>query len=534
MLLPEIVVLVIAVWIYVGGVFTQGSRLWSFVAAGGLAVAASHLWRMADRAPGSPLWEPFAVDPFSYSLRWCVLGVGLLFIAMLSHDAARGDSGETYGSLLVLIAGLMLVVAANDLIVLFLGLELVSIPTYVLLYLGRRDRAGNEAVLKYFFLSILSSAVMLYGFSFLYGLTGSLNLAEIHAALGKSVGQLPLAGGDAALAGAAGLGKLAALLIFAALAFKIAAAPMHFYAPDVYEGTSTINAGLLAVAPKIAGIVVLVRLFVATWTGLGGVDAFGWALLLGAALLTMTLGNVLALWQTNVRRMLAYSSIAHSGYMLIGLATALANRGQNGLGARDEGAGATLFYLAMYVVATIGTFAALAYLRRQDAEIETLDDLAGVSRSHPTVAVSLAVFMFSLAGIPPLAGFFGKLSLLFGSIDVYLRGAGEEPGTALASAGPWFLALSIVAAVNAAIAAAYYLRVVAALYFREPRGELRPSGGPGALGVTWLCAVLVVVGGLRSGPLLAQANEAAQAAQHAYDSSTPPAKVTVLASDRRR
>ena len=286
----------------------------------------------------------------------------------------------------------MLVCSANDLVLLFVGLELISIPTYILLFIGRRDKPSGEVTAKYFFLSILSSAILLYGFSFLYGVGESTVISTIAVRVGElSEGNL--------------IATLALVLIFAGLAFKIAAVPFHFYAPDVYQGTSNANAGLLAVVPKVAGVVVLVRLVVAAMPGL---ETTGWQLALAVAVITMTLGNVLALWQHNLRRMLAYSSIAHAGYLLIGLATGLAG---TSAGESTDGVGAMIFYLLLYVVATTGTFAALCFLSRREHEVDSLDELAGLSRTHPLVAALIAIFMFSLAGIPPLAGFLGKFTL---------------------------------------------------------------------------------------------------------------------------
>jgi NADH-quinone oxidoreductase subunit N len=299
------------------------------------------------------------------------------------------------------------------------------------------------------------------------------------------------------------------LLIFVALGFKIAAAPMHFYAPDVYQGTSSAGAGLLAVAPKIAGIVALVRLFPTMWPYFGET---GWWLTLVVAAVTMTIGNVLALWQRNIRRILAYSSIAHAGYMLIGLAVAQGTWSQPADTSQvPDGIAAMLFYLAVYALATTGAFAALAYLARGDREIETLDDLAGLGRSQPGVAAAIALFMFSLAGLPPLAGFFGKLTLFFASLKVYLEPAGGEFQT-----GTAFLILTLIAAVNAAIAAAYYLRVVATLYFRPSTTEIRPDGGRGALVATAICAIAVILAGIRSGPLVEQAKSASAASASAF------------------
>ncbi len=294
------------------------------------------------------------------------------------------------------------------------------------------------------------------------------------------------------------------MLIFAGLGFKLAAVPFHFYAPDVYQGTTNGNAGVLAALPKIAAIVALVRIAV---VAMPGAEAYGWRLALILALVTMTLGNVLALWQDNVRRLLAYSSIAHGGYMLIGLAVAFATVGGAVSVQRLDGVAAAMFYLTVYVVATTGTFAALAYLGRGERQIDGVDELAGLGRTHPMAALALSTFMFSLAGIPPLAGFWGKFTLFSSALAV--DAAGQDPSPLRL----WFLGLAVAGVVNAAIAAAYYLRIVAVMYFRAPLATPRAQGGLGAGLAMLACAVLIVILGVMPDPLLRGANLASESAR---------------------
>jgi NADH-quinone oxidoreductase subunit N len=262
----------------------------------------------------------------------------------------------------------------------------------------------------------------------------------------------------------------------------MAAAPFHFYAPDVYQGTTSINAGILAVVPKLAGLIALIRFTLALPPDQ---FALAWQLLVVLSLVTMTVGNVSALWQTNVRRLLAFSSIAHSGYMLIGVAVALAAARQGD--SASGGVAAALFYVVVYALASFGSFAALAWLGASDRDVNELDELSGLSRSQPLAAAALAVFLFSLAGIPPLAGFWGKLAL-FGSA---VRLASGDPSTAT-----WFVVLAIAGALNAAIAAAYYLRFIAALYFYDEPAEPAPArGGGGAMAATLVALALVLLTG---------------------------------------
>jgi len=487
LLIPEIVLIAVAVSIYVAGAFLPTWKYFGCIAGSGILATAAALWLQEG---GASAGGPLAIDSLAYYARWLALVAGGLFVLMAARSTADGDAPEYLGSMLLTIAGLMLVSGAGELVLIFLGLELISIPTYILLYLGRRNAASAESTVKYFFLSILASAMLLYGFAFLYGSTGSTDLEQIRAALSE----------PGAVAGGFGpLVMLATVLIFAGLAFKIAAVPFHFYAPDVYQGTTQANAALLSVVPKAAGMVVLLRIVVLAVPAMAP-HACKIALVL--AVLTMTFGNFMALWQENVRRLLAYSSIANAGYMLIGLTVALGPPVAGG-GWNWDGAGALLFYLSVYAVATIGAFAVLEYLGRGDDPIDAVDELAGLGSTRPIVAAAMGVFMFSLAGIPPLAGFWGKLVLFKSALGVAL---------ATETLRPWFLTLAIAGALNAAVAAAYYLRIVAVMFFRTPLGvpKGRTAGGPWC--AVAVCVALVVAVGLLPGPLLKQSEEASRIA----------------------
>ena len=305
------------------------------------------------------------------------------------------------------------------------------------------------------------------------------------------------------------LGRLAVVLVVAGLCFRVTAVPFHFYAPDVYQGTIQANAALLSVLPKAAGFIALVRLVL---PGTPEMGPLAWKIFLVLSVLTMTVGNVLALWQENVRRLLAYSSIANAGYMLIGLAVGLATRPQGGLGGAGsgpwDGVGATFFYLCTYAAATLGTFAVLACLDRapcthgQQQQIETVEELAGLGRSRPALAALLAVCMFSLAGLPPVAGLWGKL-LVFGSALKVQD----------ASVRSWFIAVAVIGVLNAAVAAYYYLRIVSLMYFREPLAAARAEGGPGPYLAAVLCSLAVLVLGFFPGPLIKPCIEAGRSSE---------------------
>jgi len=294
------------------------------------------------------------------------------------------------------------------------------------------------------------------------------------------------------------------VLIFAGLGFRIAAVPFHFYAPDVFQGTSNANAGLLSVAPKIAGLVALVRIVA---VAMPGAAAYAWPVAMVLAAVTMTVGNVMALWQENLRRLLAYSSIANAGYMLIGLCVYLAFGGEGAQ--RWDGVGSLLFYLLTYLVATIGTFAAITSLGRGEQELEGVEELAGLAwmegRTRPILAWLIALFMFSLAGVPPLAGFWGKLAIFASSLSF-----GDTARPAIEPwAQPWFVALAVIGLVNSAIAAAYYLRIVGVMFFRLPLGTPRTTeGARGTLVAAFVCAALVVVIGVGPGRWLEAGNRA--------------------------
>jgi NADH-quinone oxidoreductase subunit N len=488
-LLPEIVLIAAAVLIYIAGAFLQTQKAWPWIALAGIILAMICLSRQNGIADNGVLQS----DGFSLYLRWLILASGLLLVLLNFRPLIKGGTPEAIGSLLLAIAGGMLVVSANDLILLFVALELISIPTYILLYLGPSDVGCQESAAKYFFLSVLASAILLYGFSFVYGIAGTMNLDGIRIAL-ASLTDMPK--------GFDNLAKLALALTFAGLCFRLAAVPFHFYAPDVYQGTTNSNAALLSVIPKAAGLAVLVRL---VWAAMSNMGPFAWQITLAVSILTMTLGNTMALWQDNPRRMMAYSSIAHAGYLLIGLAAALA-AGTSPPGSWD-GIAAMLFYLCVYAAATLGTFAMLEYLGGPARRVEGIAELSGLGRTRPAAAAMMAVFMFSLTGIPPLAGFWGKLQIFGSALSVF---DGARQNLRL-----WFTGLAIVGVLNAAISAGYYLRIVGVMYFRAPSTAPRAEGGFGVWTAAVACAFVTVIIGIYPSPLLKASNQARPVISHA-------------------
>jgi NADH-quinone oxidoreductase subunit N len=438
-------------------------RNWATVSLAAL-VAALWLWYQYPSQESSLLSRGlFRGDSLAEFVRGVAILAGIILVLINWGEILDEFAAEFHGLLLLMVAGVSLTAAANDLIVLFLALELVSIPTYVFLYLPRREAGGPEATMKYFLLSVFSSAIVLYGFSFLYGAVGTTHLGTIHQALV----QAPANRAPAIL-------LIAAACIVAGLSFRVTAVPFHFYAPDVFQGSHAGACALLSFVPKIAGFVALLRILHSGKTG-ESVATSADSLWIWCATIfwlmsvaSMFLGNVLALLQRNLKRLLAYSSIAHAGYMLVGLA----------VGHRPStvaGVPALLFYLIAYGFTIAGIFGLLILLRRTDRPVETVDDLAGLSQTHPAAAGALAILLFSLTGLPPTAGFLGKFNLLM---------AAWSQGTTSAQV------LAVLLAVNAAIAATYYLRIVAVMYLRPPGVTIETSSQlPAVIGIALCVAV---------------------------------------------
>ncbi len=421
------------------------------------------------------------ITSLTYYARLIGLGVGALIILVNWTQSLRHERGEYMAMILFSLLGILLTASANDWVVLFFAVELVSIPTYVLIALSRDDSRACESSVKYFFLGALSAAVLAYGFSFLYGAAGT---TVIHAVTDAgAVTNMTMST----------TAKIGFVLVFCGLAFKVAAVPFHVYAPDVYEGAASPVTGLLGFVPKFAGMLALIKLFVAfNWSLPSELMWMVWII----AAVTMTTGNVIALLQKNVKRMLAYSSIAHTGYMFIGLLV-----GPGFAGSTDymqDGVSAMLFYIAVYGVMNLGVFAVLAAFRSEDRDMETLDELAGLSKRAPAAALALAVCVFSLMGFPPTAGFLGKLYIFSGAFSVPEQHAFH---------GPMYV-LAVIGVINAAIGAAYYLRIVSAAYMGTQVGEIKPASGmPVRLGLA-LCSLAMLWVFVRPIDLVTQSNAA--------------------------
>jgi len=420
-----------------------------------LALVASVALGIPDGSASPPgLWLTSLV----YYVRLITLGIGLLLLLVNWHVPTEKEQGEFFAMILFAIAGVLFTAAANDLVVLFFSIELGSLPTYVLIGLSRSDRRASEAAVKYFFLGAMAAALMVYGFSFLYGASGTTSL-RFAAGAGASFTTVGL------------------VLATAGLLFKIAAVPFHVYAPDVYEGAASPVTGLLGFLPKLAGFVALIKILTACdWAMPAWLMWMFWIV----AAATMTLGNVMALRQSNVKRTLAYSSIAHSGYMLIAILVGPVA----GEGPMRDGVTAMLFYIAVYGMMNLGAFAVLAMLEVRGEPAESFDDIAGLSRRHPAAALALAVCAFSLMGFPPTAGFLGKVYVFSSAFSL----ADGHPFR-----GP-MIVLAVIGVVNSAIAATYYLRIAGTCYLREPLVETTPAAGrPLRVGVAVCAAAMLVL-----------------------------------------
>jgi NADH-quinone oxidoreductase subunit N len=367
-------------------------------------------------------------------------------VILLSHPFLKKEDvehPEYYALLLFATAGMMMLSSGLDLITLFLGIEVLSISLYILAGYRRDSDASNEAAMKYFLLGAFSSAILLYGIALTYGALGTTNLVKIADMLGNVAGPLP-----------EGLLYAGLALILVGLAFKVAAAPFHMWTPDVYEGAPTPVTAFMSAGPKAAAFAAIIRTFFLAFGPVHG----EWDLVLSViAILTMTVGNVAAIAQTNVKRMLAYSSIAHTGYVLIGVVT----------GGLIGGTGA-VFYLIAYVAMNLGAFAVIIVLEHVGERGEELKDYAGLGFRYPILGAVLSLFMIALSGIPPTVGFVGKL---------YLFGGAVQSGHIL---------LAVFGVLNSAVSVFYYLRLMVLMYMREPQEVLPPLRVPLALALVLL------------------------------------------------
>ena len=392
----------------------------------------------ANGSPGLSFNDMIVVDSFATFFRVLVITVGVLVVFCASDYLHRehAPGGEFYALILFSIMGQCVMSASNELITIFIGLEISSIASYILAAYLRDDRRNNEAGLKYFLLGSFATAFLLYGVAWIYGITGTTNLLEIRRALS-------MPGAPSVTLTAA-----AAALMFVGFGFKISVVPFQIWAPDVYQGAPAPVAGFLTVGPKAAAFAILLRTYLVAFMP---IEQRWMPFLWACALATMIVGNFAAIQQTNIKRLLAYSSIAHAGYVLVAVTA------HSGIGAS-----AAMFYLAAYAFTNFGAFAVVSYVSNKGEKHTSINDFAGLAQRQPMMAAMLTIFLLSLIGVPLTGGFFGKFYIFKAALDANLV---------------W---LTVLGLLNSAVAAYYYLRVLVVMYMKDPEkgAEPLPAAGP--------------------------------------------------------
>jgi NADH-quinone oxidoreductase subunit N len=465
LVVPELVLSLGALGLLMVGAFAGkgGARTVSLLAIVLLVAAAG---AVVDTSPGTVFGGALVIDGFGRFMKvLALLGSALaVLMSMTFTEREKFESFELPVLIVLASIGMLVMISASDLISVYLGVELQSLALYVLAAVQRDNARSTEAGLKYFVLGALSSGMLLYGASLIYGFTGHTDFAGIAAAL---------AAGEPAPIGVV----FGIVFVLAGLAFKISAVPFHMWAPDVYEGAPTPITAFFAAAPKIAGLAVFVRVT------LGALDhvTHDWQQIVAfMALASMLLGSFAAIGQKNIKRLMAYSSIGHMGFALVGLAAG-----------NEAGVYGILVYLATYLAMTVGAFACILAMRRPGGMVEEIADLSGLSRTNPTMAALLGLIMFSLAGIPPLAGFFAKYFVFQAAIEAHLY---------------W---LAVIGILSSVVGAYYYLRIVKVMYFDEPAEAFEPMSGELKV-VLWLSTAVVALFVVLPGPIVSAAAAAAK------------------------
>jgi NADH-quinone oxidoreductase subunit N len=440
-----------------------GQKLLGFIAFIGAMAGIGATWFMAQ-SPGLAFWNTVQVDGFSVFFHVLIIAIAAVVI-LSSYEymtVQRIRAGEYYALILFGTVGMALMSSAVELVLIFIALEISSISTYVLTGFRRLEATSAEASLKYFLLGSFATAFFLYGVALMFGATGSTNIDQISKLL--VTGPIPL------------LAFVAVAFMFVGLGFKVAAAPFHVWTPDVYEGAPAPIVGLMSTAPKFAAFAVLLRIVFVI-----DVHAIFWIIWFAAAL-SMTLGNVGAMVQNNVKRLLAYSSIAHAGYLLVAFAAAPA-----------LGTSAAMFYSASYAAMNVGAFAVVSHFANAGERYVTLEDYEGLGRSSPLLAATLTIFLLSLIGIPITGGFFAKFYVFSAAVKANLI---------------W---LTVIGVLNSGVGAYYYLRIIVAMYMREARKEVPVSRVPFSLGVALAaCVAATIYLGMFPDRVLQYAQDSAQ------------------------
>ena len=462
---PELALALFGMMLLVFDLILPDKRWLAGVALVGVAWSGVYLFLLRDvisvRAYGGLL----VIDQFSwfFKLLFLIASALAIFLSLKYLDIEREHHGEYYALMLFATMGMMFMAGAVDLITLYIGLETMAIATYVLVGFLRNNPRSNEASLKYFLLGAFSSAILLYGFSLLYGLSGSTGFAEIRDALLNRPSGDPIA-------------LVALITVAAGLFFKVAAVPFHQWTPDAYEGAPTSITAYMSVAVKAASFAMMVRIFMIVVYPMRE----QWLPIMTAvAILTMTIGNIAAITQSNVKRLLAYSSISHAGYVLLGL-----------IAGNTTGMVAIPMYLLIYTFTNLGVWAVVVGLRRKDVIGEHIDEMSGLFFKHPVAALLMLIFLLSLAGIPPTAGFIGKYFLFAAVIET-----GHN-------------VVAVVAVLNAAISMYFYLRIVVAMFMRDATEKTGMAMSPGLMTAMAVAFIFTMWIGLYPDPFITMAQRA--------------------------
>ncbi|MCM0610106.1 MAG: NADH-quinone oxidoreductase subunit NuoN [Ideonella sp. WA131b] len=479
--LPEIVLLVAACAVLLVDLFsrhpTRGTTFW-LTQASIAAFALLHLEALQDGRTEYGMGQMVVVDPMGHLLAFFAAIAVMITLAYARPTLAARDmlKGEFFTLTLFALLGIAVMCSANNFLVVYLGLELMSLSLYALVALRRDHALSTEAAMKYFVLGALASGFLLYGLSMMYGATGTLEIPKVFERIA-----------------AGGINKevlvFGTVFVVAGLAFKLGAAPFHMWVPDVYQGAPTAVTLLIGGAPKFAAFAITIRLLVEGMLGL----AVDWQqMFIVLAVASLAVGNIAAIAQSNLKRMLAYSTIAQMGFIVLGLSAGVVSG--NTLSAANAYSSA-MFYLVSYVLTTLGTFGLIMLLSRQGFESEQVADLSGLARRSPWMAGVMTVFMFSLAGVPPMIGFFAKLSVIQALVTTNVM---------------LYIVLAVVAVLFSLIGAFYYLRVVKVMWFDPPNLGAVPPQGQGVTALLALNGAAVLVFGLFSGGLMALCRDAIQ------------------------
>ncbi len=483
-LTPFFILVAVALLLVLAEAFSRGpshSRLMALAVAGCVATSVASIVLYNILEPGqviSVMSGMLVIDRFGcfFTVLTAALSAGTIMIAAPHQEEHDWQHGAFFGLVLLSASGMVIIAMAGDMVSIFLGIEIMSLGVYVLTALRANSLRSGEAAMKYFLMGAFATGFLLYGIAMIYGATGHTNFANIQASLSADMANPSLV-------------VVGLFLLVIAMAFKVAAIPFHMWAPDAYEGAPTPVTGFMAAAVKAAAFAAMLRVFSETFgTEILAYGRMGWASpLIVIAAISMTLGNLAALRQNNIKRMLAYSSISHAGIIIVGVVAV----GLSSDGLAMQARAGVLYYLMAYGITTIGAFAVASWIGSRGHERVMVDDWSGLASKHPAAALAMTVFMLSLGGIPPTAGFFGKFYVFKSAMEVHDQQL-------------WWLV--VIGVINSAISIFYYLRVVMTMYFRDPIDDFKPLNRGAVVFVIIVSAIAVLEMGILPGFWLGAAN----------------------------